>query len=168
MTLNAFGVSEYRRQLGIVLQDDALLAGTVADNISFFDPHIDMERVEACARRASVHDDIKRMPMGYLSLVGDMGTTLSGGQKQRVLIARALYRRPKILFLDEGTANIDQVMEKKVCQSISTLPVTKILIAHRPAMLSLANRIFVVQSGKVSEISREQVQSDANNTEAAE
>ncbi len=89
------------------MQDDRLFSGTIADNIAFFEPEYEMNDVEDAARAAQIHDDIVRLPMGYLTLVGDMGSVLSGGQKQRIFIARALYRKPKVLFLDEGTANLD-------------------------------------------------------------
>ena len=88
----------WRTHVGIVAQDDRLLSGTIADNIAFFDPDLDMAKVQSAARLAQVHDDIMRMPMQYLGLVGDMGSTLSGGQRQRVLLARALYRNPRVLF----------------------------------------------------------------------
>ena len=87
------------------------MSGTIADNIAFFDPDLDMVKVQAAATAAQVHDDIMRTPMQYLGLVGDMGSTLSGGQKQRVLLARALYSQPRVLFLDEGTANLDEETE---------------------------------------------------------
>jgi ATP-binding cassette subfamily B protein RaxB len=80
---------------------------------------------------SSIHDDILRMPMGYNSLIGDMGSSLSGGQKQRILLARALYRRPKILFLDEATAHLDSEQERQIGQQLQGLKVTRISIAHR-------------------------------------
>ncbi|MBL4838255.1 MAG: peptidase domain-containing ABC transporter, partial [Kordiimonadaceae bacterium] len=136
------GPQAYRSNLGVVMQDDQLLSGTIADNISFFDPNMDMERVETCARLAALDDDIMQNPMGYNSLVGDMGTTLSGGQKQRLLFARALYRKPRILFLDEGTANLDAATEQHIGKVIQNLPITRIIIAHRPALIEMSDRVF--------------------------
>ncbi len=102
----------YRSLIGAVMQDDRLFAGSLADNISFFDSTPDQEWVEGCAKLAQIHADILKMPMGYNTLVGDMGTTLSGGQKQRIFLARALYKRPSILFLDEATSHLDTALEK--------------------------------------------------------
>ena len=133
--LHLFGVSRWRSNLGVVAQDDTLLSGTLADNISFFDPAIDMDRVFECARAASIHEDISRMPMGYLSLVGDMGSALSGGQRQRLLLARALYRRPRVLILDEGTANLDEEVERQIANRIAGMQITRIVVAHRPELL---------------------------------
>ena len=112
------GIDRYRAMIGVVMQDDQLFAGSIADNICFFADQPDKERIEACARLAAVHDDIAAMPMGYGTLIGDMGTVLSGGQKQRVLIARALYRQPGILLLDEATSHLDVEREKAVNAAI--------------------------------------------------
>lgn len=143
----------WRERVGVVAQDDRLLSGTIADNIAFFDPDLDMARVEQVATAAQVHDDIARMPMQYLSLVGDMGSTLSGGQRQRVLLARALYRRPQILILDEGTANLDVQTEEIIADLISALPITRLVVAHRPALLKRAQRIMVMAEGRLQEAS---------------
>jgi ATP-binding cassette subfamily B protein RaxB len=143
----------WREQVGVVAQDDRLLSGTIADNIAFFDPDLDMVRVLQAAAAAQVHADITSMPMQYLSLVGDMGSALSGGQKQRVLLARALYRRPRVLILDEGTANLDVETEEILADLIAGLPITRIVVAHRPALLRRADRILVVEGGSLRDAS---------------
>jgi ATP-binding cassette subfamily B protein RaxB len=102
--------------------------------------------VVASAHAARVHADIMRFPMQYLSLVGDMGSTLSGGQRQRVLLARALYRQPEILILDEGTANLDEQNEELIADLIDQMNITRIVVAHRPALLRRARRVFSVQN----------------------
>ena len=132
----------WRKHVGVVAQDDRLLSGTIADNIAFFDPDLDMQRVQAAAFAAQVHDDIMRAPMQYLALVGDMGSTLSGGQRQRVLLARALYNQPRVLFLDEGTANLDETTEEAIADLIEKLPITRIVVAHRPALIRRAKRVL--------------------------
>lgn len=139
----------WREQVGVVAQDDRLLSGTIADNIGFFDPDLDMERVVEAATAAQVNNDISRMPMQYLSLVGDMGSALSGGQKQRILLARALYRRPRILVLDEGTANLDVETEETIADLLQTLDLTRIVVAHRPALLTRADRVLVMNHGRL-------------------
>ncbi|MEO9969179.1 MAG: peptidase domain-containing ABC transporter [Hyphomonadaceae bacterium] len=139
----------WRANVGVVSQDDQLLSGTIADNIAFFDPDLDMELVRQAAVAAQVHEDIQLMPMQYLSLVGDMGSTLSGGQRQRVLLARALYRRPKLLFLDEGTANLDPETEAQIADLIEQLPITRIVVAHRPALVEKASHVYSVHSGTI-------------------
>jgi ATP-binding cassette subfamily B protein RaxB len=145
----------WREHVGVVAQDDRLLSGTIADNIAFFDPDLDMVRVQQAAYAAQVHEDISRMPMQYLSLVGDMGSTLSGGQKQRVLLARALYRQPHILILDEGTANLDVATEEVIADLIAQLPITRIVVAHRPALLKRADRILIVDGGTLVQQARQ-------------
>ncbi|MGZ8284253.1 MAG: peptidase domain-containing ABC transporter [Allosphingosinicella sp.] len=142
-----------RSQISYVSQEDQLLAGSIAENIAFFAEDISMEQVRASATLARVNDEIMAMPMGYESLVGDMGSSLSGGQKQRVLIARALYRRPKILVMDEGTAHLDVINEREVTAALSALPITRIVIAHRPETIAAADRVFDLSVGESTRIS---------------
>jgi ATP-binding cassette subfamily B protein RaxB len=137
--------AEWRRQIGSVSQDDSLYAGTLAENIAFFDPEIDMARVRRVARMAAIHEEIEAMPMGYETLVGDMGSVLSGGQKQRVLLARALYPDPAVLFVDEGTAHLDPKSERQVMEALAALPITRVISSHRPLPLQAAQRIFLVK-----------------------
>jgi ATP-binding cassette subfamily B protein RaxB len=133
------------------MQDDQLFAGSLYDNICFLDEKPDESWLYACAVTAAIHDEITAMPMGYHTLVGDMGTTLSGGQKQRVLLARALYRRPKILFLDEATSHLDVDNENRISQVIASLNITRIMIAHRPQTIAVADRVVRLVRGRFIE-----------------
>ena len=142
LPLPKFGVAAWRAGIGVVMQDDLLLSGTIADNISFFDPQVDMQKVYRAAMAAEIHEEITAIPMNYLSMVGDMGSVLSGGQKQRVLLARALYHDPKVLFLDEGTANLDPETELKIAQTLQNMPITRVIIAHRPALIERSDVVF--------------------------
>jgi ATP-binding cassette, subfamily B, bacterial CvaB/MchF/RaxB len=151
--LKQLGLKTYREHIGVVMQDDQLFAGSFAENISFFDPHQDQLRIEAASRLAAIHDDVMRMPMGYNTLVGDMGTTLSGGQKQRVILARALYKKPRLLFLDEATSHLDTGTESLVNQAVKGLSMTRITIAHRPQTLQMAERLVILGGGRVQETS---------------
>ncbi len=129
-----------------------LLAGSIADNICFFDVQPDMARVQACASIAAIHDDIAAMPMSYQTLVGDLGSSLSGGQKQRVLLARALYKRPKVLALDEATSHLDIANEQRVVQALAQMRLTRIVVAHRPETIASAQRVVAMQRGSVAEV----------------
>ena len=134
LPLNTLGVRVYRERIAAVMQEDQLLSGSIAENISFFATSIDEERMIRCARMACIHDEILKMPMAYNSLIGDMGSSLSGGQKQRVILARALYRQPTILFLDEATAHLDGDNERQISEHLRALNITRISIAHRSEM----------------------------------
>jgi ATP-binding cassette subfamily B protein RaxB len=147
--IQKLGIDRYRKLVGTVMQDDQLFAGSIADNISFFDPAPDHGAIEHFARLAAVHDDIAAMPMAYNTLIGDMGAALSGGQRQRILLARAMYKRPRILFLDEATSALDVQKERAVNDSIRALNLTRIVIAHRPETIASADRVIVLQGGKV-------------------
>ncbi|MDP4574255.1 peptidase domain-containing ABC transporter [Qipengyuania sp. G39] len=149
--LHRFGYKSFHSQTAAVLQEDSLFAGSLADNIALFDDEIDMERVISAATAASIHDDIIQMPMQYETLIGDMGSTLSGGQKQRVILARALYRQPKILFMDEGTAHLDARHERKVNEAISAMGITRVIIAHRKETIEAADRTLVMMGGAMAE-----------------
>ncbi|HQW38222.1 MAG TPA: peptidase domain-containing ABC transporter [Usitatibacteraceae bacterium] len=149
--IQKLGVDAYRRFVGTVMQDDPLFAGSIADNVCFFDPAPSHEAIERCTRLAAVHDDIAAMPMGYHTLIGDMGAALSGGQRQRILLARALYKQPRILFLDEATSALDVQRERQVNEAIRGLNLTRILIAHRPETIASAGRVIVLQGGRVAQ-----------------
>lgn len=149
LPLNRFEYKSYHSQIAAVLQEDSLFAGTIADNIALFDDQVDMDQVVAAAAAASIHADIMAMPMQYETLVGDMGSTLSGGQKQRVLLARALYRQPKILIMDEGTAHLDLQHEQAVNAAIAAMGITRIIIAHRQETIAQAERVVVMFGGKL-------------------
>ena len=149
VSLKQLGPTQYRALIGTVMQNDALMAGSLSENIACFDPQLDHARVEAVARLAQIHEEIVVMPMGYQTLVGDMGSTLSGGQKQRVLLARALYKQPKILALDEATSSLDAENERQVNIAVKGLPLTRITIAHRRETINAAQRVVVLNAGKV-------------------
>ncbi|WP_171900151.1 peptidase domain-containing ABC transporter [Blastomonas sp. RAC04] len=139
----------WRARISAVMQDDHLLSGTLADNICFFAEHANMQHIERASRMARIHDTIMAMPMGYQSLIGDMGNALSAGQRQRVLLARALYRDPDAIFLDEGTANLDEENEAAIGDMLAKLPITRVAITHRPALVDRADFVLRMVDGRM-------------------
>jgi len=151
VAIKKLGLTNYRKLIGTVMQDDHLFAGSIADNICFFDPSPDQERIEYCSSLARVDREIESMPMGYHTLIGDIGTGLSGGQKQRILLARALYAKPKILVLDEATSHLDTANERLVNNAVRALQLTRVLVAHRPETIVMAERVVVIENGRIKE-----------------
>jgi ATP-binding cassette subfamily B protein RaxB len=158
MDLRRAGPRNVRAIVGAVMQDDQLFAGSIADNINFFAADFDQDRIESAARLAAVHKEIVAMPMGYHSLIGDMGSSLSGGQKQRIILARALYREPKLMFLDEATSHLDVMKERLVNEAVKALKLTKVIVAHRPETIASADRALVMDGGRVVQELRPQAQ----------
>ncbi len=148
--IHRLGLSHYRALIGTVMQEDRLFSGSVADNICFFDPQPDLDRIEDCARLAAVDAEIRTMTMGFHTLVTDVGTGLSGGQKQRVLLARALYRRPRILVLDEATSHLDLANERSVNEAVRAMQLTRVVVAHRPETIAVADRVVGMAGGRIA------------------
>jgi ATP-binding cassette subfamily B protein RaxB len=136
------GLNNYRQSIACVLQDDKLFAGSIAENICSFEENKNYELIIACLRTCNIYDEIKQMPMGCETLIGELGGNLSGGQKQRLLIARALYRQPSLLFLDEATSHLDLDNEAVINQAIREMNITRVFIAHRPSTIASADRII--------------------------
>lgn len=140
--IHQLGLSNYREKIACVLQDDKFFSGSILDNIVSFEENYERERAIECAKIANIHHEIMNMPMNYETLLCELGNNLSGGQKQRLFIARALYKRPRILFMDEATSHLDEENEKAINQAISNLNITRVIIAHRKSTLESADRII--------------------------
>lgn len=136
------GVNNYRKLTGCIMQEDRLFSGSVRENICGFVGECDEEWMVVCAQSSCIHETIMALPMGYDTLTGELGEGLSGGQKQRIFIARALYRKPGILFMDEATSALDSASEAAVNESIRKMNITRIIIAHRPSTIAAADRII--------------------------
>lgn len=149
LDISKIGLNNYRMSTACVLQEDRLFSGSIADNICSFEDNPDQDRIIICAQYCNIHEEIMRMPMAYESIVGELGLGISGGQKQRILIARALYRQPSILFMDEATSHLDLANESFINKSISNLKITRVIVAHRPSTIASADRVIdLSQYGK--------------------
>ena len=144
--LSSWGRRAFREHVAAVLQDDLLFAGSIAENVAGFD-QVDQDRMAKALAAAAIAEDVAKMPMKHHTLVGDMGSSLSGGQRQRILLARALYREPKVLVLDEGTAHLDTEHERAVNESIAALGITRVVIAHRRETIEAADRVLTIIDG---------------------
>lgn len=149
INIRKYGLDRYRKLIGAVMQDDTLFAGSIADNITLFDEEAQMNDIISAAMTAEIHQDVMAMPMAYESTVGDMGSALSGGQKQRLLLARAIYRKPKLLVLDEATSHLDQGREALINDRVRHMKMTRIIIAHRRETIASADRIINLETEHV-------------------
>jgi ATP-binding cassette subfamily B protein RaxB len=147
--LGQLGLANYRRLIGTVMQEDRLFSGSIADNICFFDPDPDWDRIVESAGQAGVEREVTEMPMGFHTLTGESGIGLSGGQKQRILLARALYHRPRMLVLDEATSHLDIGNERSVNATVQALQLTRVIVAHRPETIAMAGRVVVMEAGRL-------------------
>lgn len=147
--IRKLGLTTYRNMVATVMQEDRLFSGSIAENISFFDPMPEWKRIKECARLAAVATEIDSMPMGYNTITGDSGVGISGGQKQRILLARALYRQPRILVLDEATSELDIDNEKNVNTTVKSMGLTRIVVAHRTETIASADRVVVLRDGRL-------------------
>ena len=138
--------AQYRSRIGAVMQDDQLFVGTIEDNISFFDTEHDPQRVRECARAAMIDEEIMAMPMQYNTIVGSLGMALSGGQKQRVLLARALYRRPQVVFLDEAFDQLDVALERRITNAMAGRSLALVIVSHREETIGSSARKVILGS----------------------
>ena len=149
--IRQYGLDNYRRLIGAVMQDDTLFAGSIAENIALFDSGANINAIIEAASMAEIHHEVMAMPMAYESRVGDMGSALSGGQIQRLILARALYRKPKLLVLDEATSHLDAVNERLTNDTVRSLNVTRVILAHRKETIELADRVFDLAEARFAE-----------------
>ncbi|SDF79358.1 ATP-binding cassette, subfamily B [Pedobacter terrae] len=153
MNVNNIGLRQWRDKVGVVMQDGKIFNDTILNNIVLDDEKIDYERLRHAVETANIAQEIERLPLGYKTIMGEMGRGLSGGQKQRVLIARALYKNPDFLFFDEATNSLDTINEQKIISSLETVFKNKtvIVVAHRLSTIKKADQIIVMRDGNIVE-----------------
>jgi len=142
--IQQLGINNYHKMIACVMQDDKLFSGSIRENICGFADEVDETWMQECARASYLHEVIKQMPMGYETLIGELGEGLSGGQKQRLFLARAIYKKPAVLFLDEATSALDKESEAMVNHAIKALDITRVIIAHRETTIASADRVIVL------------------------
>jgi ABC-type bacteriocin/lantibiotic exporter with double-glycine peptidase domain len=147
--LSRWNLTQLREKLGIVTQETRLFSGSIRDNVALFEPTVPLDAVQEAAQLACLHPDVAAMPMGYDTMLADGGTSLSGGQRQRLSLARALLRRPNVLVLDEATSALDTVTEQRVQEQLRSLRCTRVIIAHRLSTIVEADKIVVLDQGRV-------------------
>ncbi|WP_370307276.1 peptidase domain-containing ABC transporter [Sinimarinibacterium flocculans] len=152
LDIRRIGLANYRAMIAAVTQEDRLLSGSIAENITLFSSKPDSERMIDCAKSCCIHDAIMKMPMTYHTLIGDMGDVLSAGERQRLMLARALYRQPKILFLDEATSNLDKDLDVKINGMLAEKEATRIIVTHRQTSLAFADRVFRLENGSLEQL----------------
>lgn len=154
MNINNIGLKQWREKCGAVMQDGKIFNDTILNNIVLDDENIDYERLKKALETANISQEIERLPLGYQTKMGEHGRGLSGGQKQRILIARALYKNPDYLFLDEATNALDTINEQKIVEALDNVfkDKTVVVIAHRLSTIRKADQIIVMQNGMIAEI----------------
>jgi len=154
MNINTISLRQWRAKCGCVMQDGKVFNDTIQNNIVLNDEDVDYEALQQATQIANIAQEIERMPLGYQTAIGEMGRGLSGGQKQRLLIARALYKKPEYLFLDEATNALDTINEQKIVQALNSVfqNRTVIVIAHRLSTIKKADQIIVMKDGMVVEM----------------
>ena len=151
VTLESTNYQTLRNQFGVVLQESALFSGSIRQNIAMYDPTLTLDTIIQAAKQAAIHDDILKMPLGYDTILAEGGNNLSGGQRQRLILARALVQQPAILLLDEATSHLDVATERSITHSVDALACTRIVVAHRLSTVQYADRIVVLDQGRIVE-----------------
>ena len=159
MNVSAINLRQWRNMCGVVMQDGKIFSDTIKNNIILDDENIDIQRLITCCQIAQIKDEIEQMPKGFDTTIGEKGRGLSGGQKQRLLIARALYRNPKFLFLDEATNALDTINEQKIVHALNSAfeNRTVVVIAHRLSTIRHADQIVVMDDGQIVEVGNHEI-----------